>query len=316
MNKKQEEYRTFCQTTSLPVFFQPWWLDTVCGGEDWKVCLAKDKRGVIIGVLPYFITKKWGLSIIRQPSLTPHLGAWYDYPENIKKQQQRYGFEIKVLQELIEQLPNPWYLSLMILPNFSNWLPFFWQKFQATTFYTYQLKDLANKEQLFSNFKGNVRTEVRKAANFLTFHENETWQNFWQLNELTYKRQGMKMPYTKAFFKTLQEAIIKQESGQIVSVRNESNEPVAAAYLLFDKNKVYYLAGGHNRSLDKNCAISFLIWEILQSLSSEIEIFDFEGSMIKNIEFRFRSFGGEQIPYIHLFKAKNKMIDLLLHILK
>jgi hypothetical protein len=316
MNKNKQLYRDFCETTIVPVFFQPWWLDAVCGKTNWAVCLVQNKLGNITAVLPYFKTKKWGVSIINQPKLTPHLGVWYADIEVEMPKDKRYSLEMKLMESLISQLPNSSYISFNFSPTITNWLPFFWNNYQATTFYTFQLKGLGNKAQLFQNFKGSVRTEIRNAEKIFTFDKSESIDNFWQLSELTFEHQGLKVPYSKAFFENLDTVLKNKNQRQIYSVKNTSGETVAAAYLLFDSKTVYYLAGGLNRNLDKNCAISFLIWQILQDLPSEIEVFDFEGSMNAKISSRFRSFGGELVPYFHLFKSENKLVEMLLKILK
>lgn len=316
MNKNKQLYRDFCETTAVPVFFQPWWLDAVCGEANWAVCLVQNKLGNIIAALPYFSTKKWSFSIINQPKLTPHLGVWYTDLEREMSIDKRYSLEMKLMDKLVSQLPHSAYISFNLLPNITNWLPFFWKNYQATTFYTFQLKGLENKAQLFQNFKGSVRTEIRNATKIFTFEKSESLEIFWHLNELTFQHQGLKMPYSKAFFENLDTILKNKNQRQIYTVKNKKGEVVAVAYLLFDKKTVYYLASGLNRNLDKNCAISFLIWQILQHLPPEIEVFDFEGSMNPNIANRFRSFGGKLVPYFHLYKSGNWLVELLLKILK
>jgi hypothetical protein len=266
--------------------------------------------------LHYFKTKKWSIPIINQPKLTPHLGVWYadlDVEMSIDK---RYSLEMKLMEELLSKMPDAYYISSNCLPKITNSLPFFWKGFQVTTCYTFQLNSLKNKQQLFNNFKGSVRTEIRKSEKIFTFEKKESFDVFWQLNQITFQNQGMNMPYSKAFFENLDNILKNENRREILSVKNKKGESVAVAYLLFDEKIAYYLAGGLNRKLDKNCAISFLIWKILEDLPSEIETFDFEGSMNQSIATRFRSFGGGLVPYFHLTKSGNKFLDFLTKVWK
>ena len=75
MNSK-EKYRTFClKNKSVPIFHKDWWLDAVCGVDNWDVILAENKNNEIIAVLPFCIQKKI-FKYIKQPIYTHHLGIW------------------------------------------------------------------------------------------------------------------------------------------------------------------------------------------------------------------------------------------------
>src|SRR6185312_12801223 len=104
-------YKKICeQKVSLPVFLQPWWLDAVCG--EWDVEIAK-KGEQVTGVWPYAIVKKAGVTILRNPRLTPYLGPQVFYPEGIKESNAD-SFEHETVSELIKQLPEArvWHLAI------------------------------------------------------------------------------------------------------------------------------------------------------------------------------------------------------------
>ncbi len=51
-------YKTFCQNhDEIPIFSQYWWLDIVCGENNWDVALCKIENK-IAGAFPYYIKKK------------------------------------------------------------------------------------------------------------------------------------------------------------------------------------------------------------------------------------------------------------------
>ena len=43
----KEKYDIFCQKIYISVFSQPWWLDAVCGEENWDVYVV-EKGGIYV----------------------------------------------------------------------------------------------------------------------------------------------------------------------------------------------------------------------------------------------------------------------------
>ena len=51
-------YDKFCEDNKdTLIFYQPWWLDTVCGPNNWDVLLYIENKE-ILGAFPYFFKKK------------------------------------------------------------------------------------------------------------------------------------------------------------------------------------------------------------------------------------------------------------------
>lgn len=79
---EKERYRNLCKTEkTIPIFSRDWWMDAVCGEDNWNVILVED-NGQIIASLPYYIKKKYGLRLITQPPLTQTNGLWIKYPDD------------------------------------------------------------------------------------------------------------------------------------------------------------------------------------------------------------------------------------------
>ena len=75
MNNK-EKYRLLSEKEeSMPLFLRAWWLDAVCGVDNWGVSIV-EKGGRIEAALPYFIDTKLGMKYLIQPPLTQFLGPW------------------------------------------------------------------------------------------------------------------------------------------------------------------------------------------------------------------------------------------------
>ena len=105
MNNKKAMYRDFIQSEAdAPVFIKDWWLDTVCGRDNWDVALV-EKGGKIVAALPYYTRKTLFLTFLSMPPLTKTLGVYLTYPPK-QKYQKRLSWEKELMQQLISQLPR------------------------------------------------------------------------------------------------------------------------------------------------------------------------------------------------------------------
>ncbi|HHB77608.1 MAG TPA: GNAT family N-acetyltransferase [Saprospiraceae bacterium] len=302
----QKKYRTFCKTRNdIPIFSQPFWLDAVCAAGRWHVCLVEEKEN-IVGCLPYFVTKEKGFKVIRMPLLTPYLGVQIFYPDTLA-QKKKIAFEQKITAQLIEQLPKTSYIQIIHHPDFKNWLPFHWANFQQTTMYTYRL-NIKNIDSVFSNFRKNLKRNINAVSQHLKCIETDDLDLFYRINQTTFSRQSLKMPYTFDFFRHLDERLKKNNRRIIFTTFDKNNTPLASGYFIWDNQTAYYLAGGH---IGHREAMSCTMWHAIQYFSKKVQFFDFEGSMNKNIAHFFSGFGGDLTPYHHVYKGKNKFIDLL-----
>ena len=77
-----------------------------------------------------------------------------------------------------------------------------------------------------------------------------------------------------------------------------------------DNKTSYYVAGFYNPKYKDSGALSYLLWNIISSRKTPY--FDFEGSMIKEIEHFFRGFGGEWTPHSRIWKFNNPILAPLL----
>lgn len=309
-NKK--EYRKFCeQHSEIPLFLHDWWLDVVCTNGQWEVCLAKDKNSEIIGVLPFYQRRYFGFSVIQMPDLTPICGVWLNYPQQLKNNVSKLSFEKKVITELIEQLPKTAYYAQRHPVQLTNWLPFYWKGFRQTTRYTFQLKHPIELDFVFANLKNNTRHEITKAQKILEITETEDIDLFYEINQLTFERQAIKMPYSLHFLKKLDKALSERNQRKIYLAKNNLNNCHAAIYLVWDEGTVYNLMIGADSKFRSSGAVQLLLWQGIQLAASKNRIFDFEGSMMPNIEPVFRRFGGELVPYHKIYKTGNLLFSFL-----
>lgn len=310
--QNKEDYRKFCQMNrELPIFFQDWWLDVVCDQGSWEVCLAKDKGGNILGVLPFYLSKFYGIKVIKMPDLTPFLGVWFNYTKKKGRQLVSHRFEKKVIKDLLTQLPKVMYYAQRHPVQLTNWLPFYWEGYKQRTHYTFRIEQPIDLAETFTKLKSSTRNKISKAKKIVEIIETDDIELFYKINQLTFERQGIKMPYSLAFLKKMDEALFERKQRKILLARDQENLYHGGIYLIWDEVTVYNLLLGADTSLRSSGAIQLLLWEGIQFAAAKKCTFDFEGSMIPNVENMFRSFGGELTPYSKIYKGGNFIFRLL-----
>lgn len=289
------------------IFQQPWWLDALSPNQWSEVVVKKDKE--VIARLPYVIKKKYGLTVITQPPLTQTLGPWLKSSE--AKYIKQLAEQKELMNSLIESLPKFDYFLANFHYSIENWLPFYWRNFSQTTRYTYVLENLHDLDEIWKNFRHNVRKNILKSEKELVVKTDLDIAKFIEINSLTFQRQGKKLPYSTELVHRLDEACLKNNARQIFYAEDALGRIHAAIYIIWDSNSAYYLMAGRNPEFATSEASSLLIWSAIKFAAKVTKKFDFEGSMIEPIENFIRSFGGRQVPYLRVTGMSRRMKFLM-----
>jgi len=236
--------------------------------------------------------------------LTPWLGVLYRPPASPKLANQ-LSEEKSLCAKLIEQLPRFGALNVKFHRSFNYWLPFYWKGFREATHYTYVLEDLSDLDAIWTGLRGNIRYDIRKARKEgVTVEQIEDIEAFLDVHAMTFKRQGMAMPYSADFVRRVDEACKARSVRKIFAGRGQAGDIHAVAYTVWDNKSAYYLMGGGD--LEKRTS-GATMWEAIQFASTVTSAFDFEGSMIKSVERFFRAFGAKPYPYLVISKINSPL---------
>ena len=306
----KDKYRALClKEFNIPIFSKDWWLDAVCGEDNWGVAII-DKENEIIASMPYFKKRRLIFDLITMPQLTQTMGPWFAKKSDAKYVT-RLSNQHKLMQELIDQIPRNSFFSQNFHYSIANWLPFKWNGFQQTTNYTYVIPDLSDLDKIWKNMRENIKTDIRKAEKNLTVHSGITIENFYNLNKKTFSRQDLSISYDLNFLRKVDDACQKHQARKIFVAEDANTNYHAAIYIVLDsQNTAYYLMGGSDPNLRNSGAMSLLMWEAIKYASTVAKTFDFEGSMIQPVERFFRAFGAEQKPYFHVYKTSSKLLKI------
>jgi hypothetical protein len=305
---EKEAYREFSgKEPSLPIFSRDWWLDATAGPDAWNVALVR-KADQVIASMPYVMRRRYGLRVLGQPALTQKLGPWFR--PNDGKPATRLAYEKGLMQEMIDQLPPFDYFNQSWHYNRTNWLPFSWNGFEQTTRYTYLLPELGETEKLWSGFDNSTRAECKKALSRfkLSIRDDLPLEAFLALNQMTFARQGMDVPYSELFIRRLDAACAERGCRKYFIAVDPEGRHHAGNYIVWDENSSYGLMNGSDPSLRNSGAVSLCMWSAIKHAATVTQRFDFMGSMLEPIERFFRGFGAIQVPYFNITKTPSRLL--------
>lgn len=305
MNPK-EQYLQFCEAQPLaPIFAQGWYLDAAPDGQQWEVALATDEHGRVLAAMPYCLKTKWGFQYSVMPLFVKHLGPFLS-AEALPLSRQH-----QVMAELISQLPRLDGFSASFSPHIGNWLPFYWQGYRQTTYYTYQLN--LQDPSLEQRINRNMQRNLRKAAAQLKLRHDLPLAELHRLIGLSFGRQSKALPYTWPQLERHHQALVDHQAQQLFFAEDEQGRVHSAACLIWDRHAAYYHLSGDDPNLRAAGGGIWLVWQAIQYARDvlKLPVFDFEGSMLPAVEAIRRQFGAQQVPYFYVWKAHSKVFKWL-----
>lgn len=301
---KKEEYEIWNkfvdESSQGCIFNKTWWLKAVQCQFEIYVCRNKNKE--IMGGM-VLVRNKNGEIVM--PKLTQTLGILLKNINNCKYTT-KISIEKDIIEMLVQSMSQNQKYSVNFSYNFTNWLPFMWDGYNQYCRYTYVIEDLSNLENIKSNFKQKIKYSINKAEKLgLDIKEDLSIKEFYQINEQTFNRKGLKIPYSYEFIEKFDQILRNKKAAKSFFAVDKMGKIYASVYIVFDKKSAYYLMSGINEENKESGAVTLLLWEAIKFSANVSEKFDFEGSCNKNIESFFRGFGGTQKMYFNIWKDNN-----------
>ncbi|RME15597.1 MAG: GNAT family N-acetyltransferase [Bacteroidetes bacterium] len=251
----------------------------------------------IIGVFYYFKKTKYFLKYIIPPPFHPYNGLIFY--NSAQKEESRNSF-IKEIQYLIHQYftekEHAHYIRFVLSPEHIDTQVFRWNNWKVKVNYTYQLSLRNSVDELFDNLSSEKRKSIRRAEkDGIVSKENEDYDTVKKLILKTFGRQK------KSVNDLYLHKILKEwanSSNSFAYTAYLGAQPIATTFCVYDHSTAYYLLGGYDEQKAHHGAGVLCMWNsILKSKELGLNTFDFEGSMLPNVERYFRDFGGKLIPY-------------------
>ncbi|MEM1214982.1 MAG: GNAT family N-acetyltransferase [Bacteroidota bacterium] len=290
-------YAQFCALhPCLPIFFEPWYLDAVVEGGDWQAVSLWDGDQPI-AAWPYFEKRRLGLRYVSMPLFTKYMGPilWPGYE-----------WSPELAQALFSGLPQlaGWdqNTSTQLGQQASLWSKYF----QLTPQYLHQLP-LSPNHDWRSGINRNMRRNIRKADQLVALDLNLNLADFYAINQLSFTRQGLTLPYTFEQLKRHDAALEQHQRRQRLGARDAQGRLHSVAYLIWDKQAAYYHLSGDDPALRQSGSGIWLLAQAIAYTQQKLRLplFDFEGSMLPKVARIREQFGAERVPYYRIRHARD-----------
>lgn len=263
--------------------------------------------------LPFYKIKSHGFKVIAQPILTQKIGPYVKLAEGLNERDAA-DMSNRLIGAVLDRIPAD-----IDCVNFSmDWRivdgePFVERGYEVTTRYTDAIFDLTDLESVYKNFDSKLRTHLRKAEKLVSVRECPDIRTFYEIDGKTFARQGLPMPYSFEFIKHLDDVLGEHNARKMWMAIDEQQRIHAVEYLVWDEHSAYLLMGGADPKLRNSYATNLLVWEAIQYAAQITKIFDFEGSIMPNVNPFNRTYGPVELPYLAVRKRQNKLYNLLWH---
>ena len=309
MNNK-EKYEHFCEKIYVPIYSKPWWMDAVCGKENWDIWLY-EKGNNILAAMPYYLKKNGNYKYITKAPLTQNNGIIFNYPaDGVMKNIAKQKFEEEVIVQACKFIKK---LDLDVYEqqyhyDYTYYLPFFWNNYTIVPRINYVLENTSNVEELWENLSSNYRKNIKKGQKNSFVKQDLDKQKFYKEHEKIFQKQGLECPFSYPLWENLYNACKKNNVCKILYALDKDNNITSLLFLVCDEKSMYHLLGGSIPSYQKLESYNALTWTAIKMASYMGLKYDFEGSVIEKISKSFREFGGEAKIYYRIRKVFNPEI--------
>lgn len=272
------------------VFHQPWWLDTVTGGQ---IAFAESRHeGVVVGRLPYLCDSgrffKTGImppvTHILGPAITPGTGS-------TSAQALR---QHAITRDLVSRLPELSRFRQKMHRGLHDVLAFQMAGFEVSVEFTYELQPLP-APAIWRGMRDKTRNAARQGERQYTIDEHFEPGAFVDLYTRNLASHGKSDLIGMEIVKRLARECLARGCGQILAARDQDKIPKAAIFCVWDRTACYYLMS--TRSSDSgNGATTLLLWTAIQRAAAAGLVFDFDGVPDSGAMLFYLGFGANTRP--------------------
>lgn len=298
-------YESFCETPGvhLPLFYQSWWLDAVCGGADqWAAWTSDNLQNP--GIWSVFQKRKGPLQYITMPRFTYEL-SW---------RTANSGHSDFDPSFLLQRYPNAVFINQQVPIEQES--QFREAGFKVSPAFSYKITEIEDPEKLFSRLSELSRRNIRKAGKQIACEKTCDSSQLYRLCEKSMRRHGIRLNFSENELEKLVKTCCLRSQGSVFEARDSSGAVHAAAWLIWDDHAVYYLLAGMDERIPQIGASRFLMWEGIKMAMLSGRVFDFHGGQVPEIGRVYASMGGKPIPYIRARHYPSRWVKKVVELAK
>ena len=257
------------------LYAKSWYLDVVSPG--WEALIMGDYEIV----MPLTVVRKFGIPLLIQPLHCQQLGI---FPAPPKEIQELFALEVYRSFLIVRYQLN----AGMLLGAF--------RVFRTIKKTNYVMPLYENTEHHKNGYSKhtvrNIKVAEREGVSVV--------RGLLPSDYLSQKSQHIRRHIPRKSHKILNYVMVQsitRGSGMIYSAYSGTNALCAAAFFLFDHDRVYYLNAFSTDEGKKNRAMYAIVHEFIKDYSGKDLILDFEGSVIEGIARFYRGFGAIREDY-------------------
>lgn len=316
-DSNRDEYAAFCEWVPVPLFARPYWLDAVCP-DGWGAFIAR-RGGQVVGAMPYHSVRRVGRRFMLQPELTQFLGLYVDYSLTSDSHYRRRSLFRECAADIIGQIAGCHfaYAQIAFHHTCTDWLPFHWAGYRETTRYTYLLPDISSPDGLISSFHPSKRAHLRAAAiGGLAADTAMAAGDFLDFHSRCLSLKGARPTYRRDTFERIASVMSGRGQCAVVAVRGRDGAVQSAVFVVWDDASAYQLMSCTDPSSASTGASTLAVMEAIRHCSAHTRAYDFEGSMMRDVEYSYSKYGTVQRPYIYLEKFSSLAVEVGLRLLR
>lgn len=268
------------------VYALSWYLDIVAGNWDALVW------GNYEFVMPLPVRSKFGIKYVYQPTYCQQLGI---FPSPT----------LKIQKEFALQLRNKFRLISYQINSDNNVEAF--DGFSTNQKANFELPLTAGYQDICNDFSKHAKRNIRTTDT----NKVKVVKGLLHTDYIQEKKQATKITIKEATYQILIRLMansISSGKGVVYTAYSSNNSLCAAAFIIFDKNRAYYLNAFSTDEGRENRAMYAIIEHILKEYSGSGIIIDFEGSVIEGIARFYKGFGATPKKYSYIYSNRLPVI--------
>ena len=127
-------------------------------------------------------------------------------------------------------------------------------------------------------------------------------EDFYRFHVRCLQAQGKQISYSREFLLVLERKAARLNRSEILSICDADHKVLAAAFLVWDEKRMYYLIPCYDPQYKDSGANALLVLEAIKLARQKGVAFDFEGSMIRSIANHYKQFGSTRTVYYSVEK--------------
>jgi hypothetical protein len=283
---------------ALPLFLREEWRGIV--GEGYERLAVLDKDGKAVAAFNLHRTRRAGLRLISHPAFNPHCGLWRR--QQAKNPAKAVG-EVKKLHTVLAEylLAQDGMVHLAFPPEETDLQPWAWSGFKVVAQWTYRIDLGQELAAIRAGYEDKQRSAIKKGRAGGQVQPTDDPERVLRAVRSTFTRKGKGLD--EATTTALLQAFLKPGTG-FGYIAVENGHDTAAAFCAYAAGTCYYLLGGVDKAHASNAAGAMAVDACIeQAHGLGLRTFDFEGSMLPEVERYFRTFGGTPTPYFTVNRA-------------